>query len=118
MSKVKCPQYHCYTCRKSFSEDLKSSMDEDDDWIQNTKNTNKMEKYRKALVEELASKGNKEAILEMARSYMNDESITKTKAKQIERYLLQLADNNDNEAIVLLGGLYYEGSSIVNQRLF
>lgn len=27
------PKYHCYKCQKSFSKDLKSSIDENDDWI-------------------------------------------------------------------------------------
>ena len=32
------PKYHCYQCRKSFSEDLKTSIDENDDWMQMGKN--------------------------------------------------------------------------------
>jgi len=28
------PKYHCYKCRKSFSKDLKTNIDEDDDWLQ------------------------------------------------------------------------------------
>ena len=27
------PRFHCYNCRKSFSEDLKTSIDENDDWL-------------------------------------------------------------------------------------
>ncbi|MEG0873408.1 MAG: hypothetical protein RSE57_05625, partial [Clostridia bacterium] len=27
------PVYHCYNCQKSFSKDLKSSIEENDDWI-------------------------------------------------------------------------------------
>ena len=27
------PDYHCYKCRKSFSKDFKTIIDEDDDWI-------------------------------------------------------------------------------------
>ena len=28
------PIYHCYNCRKSFCADLKTNIDEDDDWLQ------------------------------------------------------------------------------------
>jgi len=27
------PKYHCYQCRKSFSGDLQTNIDENDDWL-------------------------------------------------------------------------------------
>ena len=28
------PRFHCYKCRKSFSKDLKTNIDANDDWLQ------------------------------------------------------------------------------------
>jgi len=74
-----------------------------------------MEKYRKILVEELASKGNKKAINELERYYIFSKNVKDTPietVKTIEQYLLELAENNDNNAMVSLGSMYYEGRGV------
>jgi TPR repeat protein len=71
-----------------------------------------MEKFKLALIEELASKGNREAILEIARFYSEEPNISATKSKQIVNYLLQLTKNNDTEAMLILGGWYYVGRGV------
>jgi len=71
-----------------------------------------MEKFKLALIEELASKGNKNAIIEMAQyyyDYKNAKDLDTEKSELINSCLLKLAESNDKEAMILLGGLYYEG---------
>jgi len=71
-----------------------------------------MEKYRKELIEQLASKGIKEAIHEMEQYYIYDTKIEDVPADKIElvkQYLLDLAEKNDKDAMVSLGSMYYEG---------
>ena len=82
-------------------------------WQMNVNNRTKMDEYRKILVEELASKGNKDAIREMAGWYKHDPMNTDFSSKtitHIKRYLLELAENGDTETMLFLGGMYYEGS--------
>ena len=74
-----------------------------------------MDKFRKVIVEELASKGNKEAIFEMEEYYVFNtdiEEVSFEKQQLVERYLLELAENNDNHAMVSLGSMYYEGRGV------
>jgi len=78
-----------------------------------------MERFRKELVEELASKGNRNAIFEMERFYiynMDIEDVPNEKLKLVVRYLLELAENNDKDAMVSLGSMYYEGKGGVQQN--
>jgi len=74
-----------------------------------------MDDYREVLVEEMASRGIKEAIFEMAKNYIYDqhiEDVDLEKSEQIKNYLLKLAENNDKDAMVTLGGMYYEGRGV------
>lgn len=74
-----------------------------------------MKHYRKLLVEELASKGNKEAIYEMVRDHIYNrriENLNLEKVEQIKRYLFELAEKNDSDAMVSLGCMYYEGRGV------
>jgi len=74
-----------------------------------------MKDYRDRLVEELASKGNKEAIFEMVREYIEDMHIDDVDAEKVElikRYLLELADRGDKDAMVYLGCIHYEGRGV------
>jgi len=73
-----------------------------------------MENFREKLVEELASKGNRDAIFKMVRHhiYRNIDEIDVEKAEQIKHYLLKLAENNDQDAMVDLGSMYYVGKGI------
>ncbi|MCL2074412.1 MAG: sel1 repeat family protein [Marinilabiliaceae bacterium] len=74
-----------------------------------------MEKFRKELVEELASKGNKEAIQEMERYYiynLDNEDVPIDKLELVKRYLLELAEKNDKDAMVSLGSMHYEGKGV------
>ena len=68
-----------------------------------------MKQFRKELVEELASKGNRDAILEMARY---ETKIPSKKVNQIVSYLLKLAQNDDTDAMIILGGWYYCGTVV------
>lgn len=72
-----------------------------------------MEKFKIALIEELAAKGNREAILKMSRFYSGEPKIPAPKAKKIVNYLFELAKNDDTDAMILLGGLYYVGGSCI-----
>ena len=74
-----------------------------------------MEKYRKKIVEELASKGNKEAINELEKYYIFSKNVKNTPVetvKTIEQYLMGLAENNDKDAMLSLGSMYYEGRGV------
>ena len=74
-----------------------------------------MEKYKITLIEEMASKGNNEAIYEMEQLYVFNpeiEDVPIEKIKLVERYLLELAENNDVHAMVSLGSMYYEGKGV------
>ena len=68
-----------------------------------------------ALIEEFASKGNREAIIEMAHhyyDYQNVRDLDDEKSELIQGYLRALAERNDTEAMLVLGGLYYEGVGV------
>jgi len=74
-----------------------------------------MTDYREALIEELAAKGNRDAIFEMERKYISRQDIDyidAVKLEQITHYLLKLAENNDLDAMISLGSMYYEGRGI------
>ena len=68
-----------------------------------------MEKYRKALVEELASRGNRDAILELVRYYLDNPDDENFDAEILKKYLLELAQKGDKKAMLILGGQYYVG---------
>jgi hypothetical protein len=76
--------------------------------------------YRILLVEELAETGNKKAMLEMARYYIDrkNEELSTEKSKLILRYLLELSEDatiseDDKKfAILLLGIMYYVGRGV------
>ena len=74
-----------------------------------------MENFREKLVEELASRGIKEAVLEMADYYIYNqkvEELDKEKSEKTTQYLIKLAENNDKDAMVSLGGMYYGGRGV------
>ena len=74
-----------------------------------------MEKYKIALIEEMASKGNREAIHQLEKLYVFNpgiEDVPIEKIELVERYLLELAENGDNHAMVSLGSMYYEGRGV------
>ena len=75
-----------------------------------------MEKYFIDLLEELASKGNEEAMLDLIHHYLFDEYISKSKAQQIKKFLIFLAEKQNTQAMLLLAGQYYVGTNIFNQN--
>ena len=76
--------------------------------------------YKLLLIEELAEAGNKKAMLEMARHYIDrkNEELSAEKGDLILRYLLELAEDenlseDDNKfAMLLLGIMHYVGRGV------
>ena len=75
-----------------------------------------MEIFYLNLLEELASQGNEEAMLELVQHYLFAENISKSKTQQVKNFLNFLAEKQNTQAMLLLGGQYYEGTRFFRQN--
>ena len=66
--------------------------------------------YKIKLIEELAAKGNQQAMMDLCQLYFDRKDYQSSEL--VLKYLNVLSDNNNKRAMLLLGIMYYTGNGV------